>query len=126
MAGRAGRPKPLLRKDLRRLAPANLVPLFSQNPQNKKNKNHQINYRNHFVNPQGRKSRTPNEGMRVTHLDRLRSSSESERLSRSDCSVVRCLEDTVKLAFEPLTPRSVPLVEPLNGIVCLPSGNLKT
>jgi len=26
MAGRAGRPKPLLRKDLRRLTPANIVP----------------------------------------------------------------------------------------------------
>jgi len=81
MSGRAGRPKPLLCKDLRRLTPANPVPLFSQNPQNKKNKNYQINYRNHLVNPQGRKSRTPNEGVQVTHLE-LTTQQQRERVSQ--------------------------------------------
>ena len=55
-----------------------------------------------------------------------RSSGESESLSRSHCLVIRRLEDAVKLAFEAFTPWSVPLVEPLDSVVCFPSGNLET
>jgi len=69
VGGRPARRNPLPAKDLRRLGRAKRVPLFPQNPHNKNNNKNQINKRNHLVNPQGRKSRTPNEGMRVTHPD---------------------------------------------------------
>ncbi len=72
MGGRPARRKPLPVKDLRRLVRAKRVPLFPQNPHNKKNNNYQPNKSNHFVNPQGRKSRTPNGGMRVTHPESTR------------------------------------------------------
>ena len=67
MGGRPARRKPLPVKDLRRLGRAKRVPLFPQNPHNKKNNNYQPNKRNHFVNPQDEKTRTPTRRVRATH-----------------------------------------------------------
>ena len=43
------------------------MPIYFSLRDNKKNNNYQPNKRNHFVNPQGRKTRTPTRRVRATH-----------------------------------------------------------
>ena len=66
----------------------------------------------------------PLGGCRHTHNgERLGSSSKGERLSLAYRLIVGSLQDAVKFTLEAFTPWSIPLVEPLDGVVRFPSGN---